>query len=120
LKTTGLVSATALAGTVLAARPAPALTAAGPAKAASPAIQTAAADISALPRVQQQMVAPPHLPEHEQVASAGPKIVEVLLTIEEKKMVIDDEDTEVWALTYNGSVTGPMIVVHAQPRDQRH
>jgi nitrite reductase (NO-forming) len=62
--------------------------------------------------VQQQMVAPPHLPEHEQVASTGPKIVEVLLTIEEKKMVIDDEGTEVWALTYNGSVPGPMIVVH--------
>ncbi len=89
------------------------MTVAGPAaRSVSPAIQTAAVDISALPRVQQQMVAPPHLPEHEQVASTGPKIVEVLLTIEEKKMVIDDEGTEVWALTYNGSVPGPMIVVH--------
>ena len=112
LKATGLVSATALAGTVLARQPA-AMTVARPAeKAAFPAIQTAAVDIGALPRVQQQMVAPPHLPEHEQVASTGAKIVEVLLTIEEKKMVIDDEGTEVWALTYNGSVPGPMIVVH--------
>jgi len=110
LKATGLVSATALAGTVLARQPA-AMTVKGPAeKAAFPAIQTAAVDIGALPRVQQQMVAPPHLPEHEQVASTGAKIVEVLLTIEEKKMVIDDEGTEVWALTYNGSVPGPMIV----------
>ena len=112
LKATGLVSATALAGTVLARQPA-AMTVSEPAaKATFPAIQTAAVDISALPRVKQQMVAPPHLPEHEQVASTGPKIVEVLLTIEEKKMVIDDEGTEVWALTYNGSVPGPMIVVH--------
>jgi nitrite reductase (NO-forming) len=58
------------------------------------------------------MVAPPNMPRHEQVATTGPKIVEVLLTIEEKKMVIDDEGTEVWALTYNGTVPGPMIVVH--------
>jgi len=95
------------------ARQTAAMTVAGPAaKAAYPAIQMAAVDISALPRVQQQMVAPPFMPEHEQVATSGPKIVEVLLTIEEKKMVLDDEGTEVWALTYNGSVPGPMIVVH--------
>jgi nitrite reductase (NO-forming) len=34
------------------------------------------------------------------------------LTIEEKKMVIDDEGTELWALTFGGSVPGPMIVAH--------
>lgn len=70
------------------------------------------ADISSLPRVKQAMVAPPFLPEHEQVATGGPKIVEVTFVIEEKKMVIDGEGTEVWALTFNGSVPGPMIVVH--------
>ena len=112
LRTTGLISATALAGTVLAGQTAAMTAARPPANAASPAIRTAAVDISGLPRVQQKMVAPPHMPEHEQVATTGPKIVEVLLTIEEKKMVIDDEGTEVWALTYNGSVPGPMIVVH--------
>jgi nitrite reductase (NO-forming) len=58
------------------------------------------------------MVAPPFLPEHEQVAVGGPKIVEVTFVIEEKKMVIDSEGTEVWALTFGGSVPGPMIVVH--------
>ncbi len=72
----------------------------------------AATDISSLPRVKQAMVAPPFLPEHEQVAVGGPKIVEVTLTIEEKKMELDNEGTEVWALTYGGSVPGPMIVVH--------
>ena len=71
-----------------------------------------AVDVSKLPRVKQAMVAPPFLPEHDQVAKGGPKVVEVLLNIEEKKLVIDDEGTEVWALTYNGSVPGPMIVVH--------
>ncbi len=69
-------------------------------------------EIGALPRVRQEMVAPPFLPEHEQVAMGGLKIVEVRFEIEEKKMILDDDDTEIWALTFNGSVPGPMIVVH--------
>ena len=59
-------------------------------------------DVSKLPRVKQKLVAPPFLPEHEQVATSGPKIVEVTLTIEEKKIVIDNEGTEIWALAYDG------------------
>ncbi len=69
-------------------------------------------DVSKLPRVQQKLVAPPFLPEHEQVATSGPKIIEVTLTIEEKKIVIDTEGTEIWAFAYNGTVPGPMIVAH--------
>jgi len=67
--------------------------------------------IAALPRIKQEIVAPPFLPEHDQVAKGGPKIVEVRFVIEEKKMIIDDDDTEIWALTFNGWVPGPMIVV---------
>jgi len=67
--------------------------------------------IAALPRVTQEMVAPPFLPKHEQTNSGGPKVVEVRFVIEEKKMVLDDDDAEIWALTFNGSVPGPMIVV---------
>ncbi len=69
-------------------------------------------DVETLPRVKQKMVAPPFLPEHEQVATGGPKIIEVEFTIEEKKIIIDNDGTEIWAFTYNGSVPGPMIVVH--------
>ncbi len=68
--------------------------------------------IAALPRVKQEMVAPPFMPVHEQVAKEGTKIVEVRLVIEEKIMVLDDDGAEIWALTFNGSVPGPMIVVH--------
>lgn len=68
--------------------------------------------IANLPRVTQEMVAPPFLPKHDQVAQGGPKVVEVRMVIEEKKMVIDDDGTEIWAFTFNGSVPGPMIVVH--------
>jgi nitrite reductase (NO-forming) len=76
------------------------------------AVAAAATNVESLSRAKQTMVAPPFLPEHEQIAVDGPKVVEVVLTIEEKKMVIDRDGTEVWALTYNGSVPGPMIVVH--------
>ena len=70
------------------------------------------AEIAGLPRVTQEMVAPPFLPKHDQVAKGGPRVVEVQFVIEEKKMVLDDDGAEIWALTFNGSVPGPMIVVH--------
>ena len=69
-------------------------------------------DYSQLPRVKQTLVDPPFFPEHTQVAVGGPKIIEVRLEIEEKKMVIDDKGTELWAFTYNGTIPGPMIVAH--------
>jgi len=89
-----------------------AVAAMGTAKAIAQEAAPAKVDITSLPRVKQVMVAPPFLPEHDQVATGGSKIVEVTFVIEEKKMVIDSEGTEVWALTFNGSVPGPMIVVH--------
>lgn len=71
----------------------------------------AMANSESLPRVQQAMVKPPFLPKHDQVAKGGSKIVEVTLTIEEKEIFID-KDVPVQAMTFNGSVPGPMIVVH--------
>lgn len=69
-------------------------------------------DFSKMKRVKQELVAPPFAPIHEQTAGPDPKIIEVTLDIIEKKMLIDDEGTEVWALTFGGSVPGPLIVVH--------
>jgi nitrite reductase (NO-forming) len=72
----------------------------------------AESDVASLPRVLQKLVDPPFLPKHEQAMDAQPRVIEIVLPIVEKKMQIDDEGTEVWALTFNGSVPGPMIVVH--------
>jgi nitrite reductase (NO-forming) len=79
---------------------------------ATPVAAAAVTDISKLQRVKQNLVAPPFLPDHEQVAAGEPKIIEIELVVEEKKMILDDDGTEVWAMTYNGSVPGPIIVVH--------
>jgi nitrite reductase (NO-forming) len=83
-----------------------------PALAPTTASAAAPVDLSKLQRVKQELVAPPFAPMHEQVAGPEPRIIEVTIDIVEKKMVIDDEGTEVWALSYNGSVPGPLIVAH--------
>ncbi len=80
-----------------------------PGAAAAPSAQ---ADISGLPRVKQELVDPPFVPEHEQVAAAGPKIVEVELIVHEGKRVIDDDGTEIDALMFNNSIPGPLIICH--------
>ncbi|MGJ8615348.1 MAG: copper-containing nitrite reductase [Sulfitobacter sp.] len=71
------------------------------------------ADLSGYTRVKQELVAPPFAPEHEQVATGGPKIIEITMDTSERLMVVDeDTGASVWALTYNGSVPGPLIICH--------
>jgi len=71
-----------------------------------------APDLSALPRVKVDLVAPPFVHAHDQVAVGGPKVVEFEMVIEEKELEIDEYGTTVHAMTFNGSVPGPMMVVH--------
>jgi nitrite reductase (NO-forming) len=93
----GAVGAAALA-TVLAVTP--------------PAIAGSEAEIAGLPHEKVTLVAPPFVHAHDQVAKSGPKVVEFTMTIEEKPVVIDDEGTTLQGMTFNGSIPGPMMVVH--------
>tara|TARA_B100000959_G_scaffold276338_1_gene330968 strand:- start:10279 stop:11403 length:1125 start_codon:yes stop_codon:yes gene_type:complete len=68
-------------------------------------------NIKGMERVKQKLVAPPFLPEHDQVAKGGPKIVEIELTVIQKEMEIA-EGVFVQAMTFEGSNPAPMIVVH--------
>ncbi|NNE51534.1 MAG: nitrite reductase, copper-containing [Sulfitobacter sp.] len=71
------------------------------------------ADLSGYTRVKQELVAPPFAPAHEQVATGGPKIIEIEMETTERLMVVDeDTGASVWALTYNGSVPGPLVICH--------
>lgn len=65
-----------------------------------------------LERITQKLVAPPFLPEHIQVAKGAPKVVQVRMVIDEKRLKIAPEGPTIWAMTFNGSVPGPIIVVH--------
>lgn len=71
-----------------------------------------APDLAHLPRKKVTLVDPPFVHEHEQVATVGPQVVEFELVIEEKELVIDDYGTTVRAMTFNGTVPGPLMVVH--------
>lgn len=79
--------------------------------AVSPALASEA-EITSLPREKVTLVAPPFVHAHEQVATGGPKVVEFTLSIEEKPVEIDNEGTILQAMTFGGSIPGPMMVVH--------
>lgn len=73
--------------------------------------ETVPEKVDQLRHITEQLVAPPFLPEYEQVASDEPEVVQVKLTIKEiKKEIAPGVFT--WALTYDGSVPGPIIVAH--------
>ena len=68
-------------------------------------------DVSSLERVTQTLVAPPALPQHEQVASGDPKVVQIRMVVSETEAEIAP-GVFIWAFTFNGSVPGPIAVVH--------
>ena len=107
-----LTRRTALIGAAVAAlvAAAPAIAEEGP----NPTLNAVAqADQSVgLERVRATLLAPPAVMDHDPVAVGGPKVVEFTMTIEEKEIVIDDEGTTFQAMTFNGSMPGPTMVVH--------
>ncbi len=112
----GAGAATMLGGAMIASaspnKKAMDLAARGGSRMANTTVTDGPINVDLLQRVTQKLVPPPFLPAHDQVASGAPKVVQVRLVIEEKTMVIDDEGTEIHAMTFNGSVPGPIIVVH--------
>ncbi|MEJ1160104.1 copper-containing nitrite reductase [Prosthecomicrobium sp. N25] len=106
-----LTRRTALIGTALAA-----ILAAVPAVAdetANPAAGAGGPDLAAkLERVRATLVPPPAVMAHDQVARGGPKVVEFRMTIQEKTVVVDEQGTTFQAMTFDGSMPGPTMVVH--------
>lgn len=74
-------------------------------------LSSPAKTLSSLPDVEQQLVAPPHVPAHAQTVSGMPKIVRVQLVAREFETDPGD-GRRLPAMTYNGSIPGPAIVVH--------
>ncbi|PJE27310.1 Copper-containing nitrite reductase precursor [Pseudooceanicola marinus] len=69
------------------------------------------ADLSSLQRIKRRLIRPPMVHEHEQVAPAEPRIVEFEMQIVEKEVDVGD-GAFLQAMTFNGSIPGPMMVVH--------
>lgn len=83
------------------------------AKAESTTVHEAAApvDLSSLKRIKRELVAPPFVHEHEQVAPGEPRIVEFEMKIIEKEIEVD-QGAYLQGMTFDGSIPGPMMVVH--------
>ncbi len=76
------------------------------------AADAGAVDLASLPRRKVDLLTPPLVHAHDQIARTGPTIVEFEMTIVEKEIEIDDDGTKMQAMTFNGSIPGPMMVVH--------
>lgn len=70
------------------------------------------AEIAGLERVQVELLTPPFVHAHEQRVGPNPRVVEFRMVIKEKEMVIDKDGTTMQAMTFNGSMPGPTMVVH--------
>ena len=84
----------------------------GLAQAAEPEAKASPVDSAKLERVSVELVAPPHVHAHTQRAPGKPRIVEFRLVIEEKELAVDNNGAFIHAMTFNGSVPGPLLVVH--------
>jgi nitrite reductase (NO-forming) len=90
---------------------APLLATAARAEEAMEIVNAIEADLSSLPRRKQKLVAPPFVHPHEQVASGGPAIIEFEMDIVEKEVQIA-ADAWLQAMTFDGTMPGPLMVVH--------
>lgn len=68
-------------------------------------------DLSDLPVRKHRLVKPPFVHDHEQVASTGPAVVKFEMKIIEKEVDIGN-GAHLQAMTFNGSIPGPLMVVH--------
>lgn len=68
--------------------------------------------IDTLERVTIDLVPPPFVHAHDQVAPGDARVVQFRMEIEEKPMVVDGQGTVLRAMTFEGSMPGPLMVVH--------
>jgi len=69
-------------------------------------------DLSKMPRKKIKLIPPPFAHEHDQVAKDEPSIVEFEMLIIEKEHEIDEDGTMLQGMTFDGSIPGPLMVVH--------
>ncbi|GGL50225.1 copper-containing nitrite reductase [Wenxinia marina] len=101
----------ALFGAAGLAAAAPILVQSAAAEAAPDVAAAPPADLSRLTRIRHELVAPPFVHPHDQVATGGPRIVEFTMDIVEKEIEVD-RGAYLQAMTFNGSIPGPLMVVH--------
>ncbi|WDU51798.1 copper-containing nitrite reductase [Taylorella equigenitalis] len=95
------------AGVALAAQPATTTTGGLPGY----EVKKAPDSIKNLEHVKLDLKTPPFVHEHSLETPKAPRLVEVTMEIQEKEIEVEP-GVFMWAFAYNGSVPGPLIVVH--------
>lgn len=72
----------------------------------------AAAPAWAAERLTPTLLPPPAVMAHEQATRAAPATVAFTLTVAETEVTVDDQGTRMQAMTFNGTMPGPTMVVH--------
>lgn len=67
---------------------------------------------AAAERIAPTLLPPPAVMAHEQATQAAPRTVAFTLTVGEAEVEVDDEGTRMRAMTFNGTMPGPTMVVH--------
>lgn len=76
------------------------------------AVLAATSHAWAADRIAPVLLPPPAVMAHQQATTEAPKTVAFTLTVEEKEVVVDEAGTTMQAMTFNGSMPGPTMVVH--------
>ena len=84
------------------------------------AVPSLAQDASRLSHQKVELLAPPFVHPHQQATTEDPKIIEFRLVAQEKAIVIDDIGTTLQAMTFGGSIPGPLMVVHEGDMSSLH
>lgn len=111
LKTSLLAAAVALAASPLATVTAHAAEGAATIHQLVTSTADQAPNLSKLPVVKVDLKAPPYVHDFDQVAKGGPKVVKFTIPIVEKEIEVE-KGVKMHAMTFGGTIPGPMMVVH--------
>jgi len=69
-------------------------------------------DLAGMGRKKVKLVPPPFVHEHEQATTEPPCVVEFEMQIVEQEMPVDEDGAMIQGMTFDGSIPGPLMVVH--------
>ncbi len=103
---------TALMGAALAATSSAILASQQTSASESMTPEAAKVELAGMARKKVKLVPPPFVHAHEQATTEPPCVVEFEMNIIEQEMPVDEDGAMIQGMTFDGSIPGPLMVVH--------
>jgi len=103
---------TALMGAALAATSSAILASQKTSASESMTPEAAKVELAGMARKKVKLVPPPFVHAHEQATTEPPCVVEFEMNIIEQEMPVDEDGAMIQGMTFDGSIPGPLMVVH--------